>query len=142
MKQHISPLLQAISARFSSVILLAALFLSLAIPVAAAAGEGPGKPRVSVQHVQPIDGLPVFDVYVEKQGEEPLELSISDEAGVVLYTARIRKSSYAKRFQVEIPVSDNVKLYVKVDNRKSGESQTYLVNAGESVVKDQAVSNP
>ncbi|GAA4335585.1 hypothetical protein [Flaviaesturariibacter amylovorans] len=141
MKKHISPYVRTFSTRLSSFVLLAACFGSLLLPVSARAQEEePAKPRVSVQDAGLIGGLPVFDVYVDQTGGEPLELTISDEAGVVLYSTRIRSGSFSKRFQVEDLGVEDMKLVLRLNSRKSKEAQAYLISSRVSQVQDVVVS--
>lgn len=96
-------------------------------------------PDVFIRYAGSNKGEPLFQVQFDNKNKEVLDLSISDENGVELYRERVTQESFSKKFLVDIPDYDNLKLFLNLSNKK-GKEKTFVINSNSHVTRDIEVT--
>jgi hypothetical protein len=135
MKKHISNPRTAITKLFYFFSMTTILF-----PPAVMAQDKAGQPVVIVRNALPIDGAPVFQVQIEKDKKSFYDLSISDPEGTVFYAERIHNTVYLKRFKIDMPGTENIKLVVKITDKSGKDLQTFYIDTKTNMQYDMVVS--
>jgi hypothetical protein len=85
-------------------------------------------PTMTVKYAGILFEKPVFQVQLNNQKKEWLELIITDDSNVELYSESSRNTVYRKRFQIDIPAENVVKLNFKLLDRNGNTVASYEVN--------------
>jgi hypothetical protein len=139
MKKHISNI-RSFCIRILSPLFFFSSMVAVLFSTPVMAQDFPGQPRVIVRNALPIDGAPVFQVFIEKEKIASYDLFISDTEGNILYAERIRNAQYAKRFKIDMPGSENVKLVMKLMDKSRKDVQTFYIDTKTTVQQDLVVS--
>jgi hypothetical protein len=101
-------------------------------------------PEVAIRYVGALREKPVFRLEYTTQSRNSVEVSISDEAGRLLYSDKFLQPSYTKNFQVDADAHENFTLILtlietNVDT-KERKRQSYSINGKVDVMPDFGVT--
>lgn len=120
---------------------LATMLLINCIPVPAHADlTKPITPDIAITYAGSINGEPVFKIQFENKSGETLDLTLSDEDGVVLYNQQVKEKIFLKRFRFDKTVPQNIKLILTLASSKEKQKQTFRVNTTMRTVQDVVIT--
>ncbi|HVK96636.1 MAG TPA: hypothetical protein VM368_02410, partial [Flavisolibacter sp.] len=121
------------SIKSSSVLLI--LFISLFLPVAqqAQAQSFNASTNVVISYIGTINGQPVFNVAFDNAKKLFYELAIADDQGTLLYSEKLKDQLYEKKFQLDTPEMDDIRLVLTLTDRKGKQKQVYLVDSNYKI---------
>lgn len=101
----------------------------------------------SVQSSDPVisyagnmDGQPVFKVNFENENGSPYFLTIRDDQGQILYSAKIKDKQFSKTFRFESD-RENAKLTFVLTGNKETQTKEFKVNTSTRVLNDVMVTS-
>lgn len=119
---------------------LASLLLATVAPVMAQDGIRSTPPAVSINYIGTVDNQPIFQIEFDNKNEELFNLSIKDDQGIVLFNEKFKDKKFSKKFQLEKPTEDNVKLTFTIAADKEKQSQSFEINTNVRVIQDVVVT--
>ena len=126
--------------RFIAIIFAAAALVSVSNPAAASTtGEDSSEKPVVVTYLGTVNAQPLFQVDLQNASSDDLTLVLENEAGDVLYTQKIKETSFTKKIQLDTNETEiNLNLYVYSAKNKT--KQLYQINKITRVVDDVVVN--
>jgi hypothetical protein len=119
---------------------LSAFFMMSTFPVLQAQDGNEPLTPVSVRYIGLIDQQPVFQVEFDNKDEKTFQIAIRDEDGNVLYNEKAGGSRFSKKFQIEKPGLDNMKLSITLTRGKEKQTQVFEINSNVRVIQDVVVT--
>lgn len=95
---------------------------------------------VKVKYLGDIDKQPVIQIDVNNQKQEELYLTLKDENGYNLYTAKLTGELFSKKFQFSDLELNNMNVTLSVATKKGKNAQVYQINNVSTVVEDVVIT--
>ncbi|MCP9749632.1 hypothetical protein [Ferruginibacter sp. HRS2-29] len=126
------------AARFIAIVFAAVALVSNPVSAGTPGEDTVEKPLV-VTYLGTVNAQPLFQVDLNNASADDLTLVLENEAGDVLYTQKIKETSFTKKIQLDTNETEiNLNLYVYSAKNKT--KQVYQINKITRVVDDVVVN--
>lgn len=83
---------------------------------------------VAIKYIGKVDAQPIYQVDVDNLSGEEIYLTLRDESGSLLYSDTFSGKKFSKKFQFNMPDSDDLKITLGLTSRNEKKSQVLQFN--------------